>query len=458
MAEQKHLEWLLEGVEAWNARRRTDPFTPDFSGADLDTLFRDAGKANERHRIDLSGANFTRADFNAAKIVAADFINADLGYADLRDADFWFADFSNANMSRAILNENTNLVHSPLVNVNLDSVEPWIALLHDPKWRIDTSKHLFDHSVVTIDSISSAISFVNILRHVDANTAKDIFYTSPGHSLDFIYYFRGESDDKWSLQPSVMRDEKKSNRTLHEFESQMFQDLTTRRPIDFNTLNLALDKWALAQHHGLPTRFLDVTRNVLVALFWACQGSEKANGKLHVFCVPRSLVKSSDSDTISIIANFARLPKDQQDLLLGKKQEQDANTRYEPYRYFTSLRTLYQLIREEKPHFEERIDIKDLYQVFVVEPQHLTERLRAQSGAFLVSAFHERFEQYEILSKNRRIPTYHHYALSVLGDKKPHMLEDLRLLNITSETLMPGLDASASVLTGQYRDRLDTIA
>jgi hypothetical protein len=32
MANQQHIEWLLEGVEAWNARREREDFVPDFDG------------------------------------------------------------------------------------------------------------------------------------------------------------------------------------------------------------------------------------------------------------------------------------------------------------------------------------------------------------------------------------------------------------------------------------------
>ena len=73
---------------------------------------------------------------------------------------------------------------------------------------------------------------------------------------------------------------------------------------------------------------------------------------------------------------------------------------------------LYQYIRQEKPYFEARINPGDFYRVFVVEPQQSSERLRAQSGAFLISAFHKRFERVAVLEKNPRIPVYAHYKLN----------------------------------------------
>ncbi|WP_165828019.1 hypothetical protein [Rhodovulum sp. BSW8] len=35
MGNPEHLKWLLEGVEAWNARRQRDDFMPDLSGMDI---------------------------------------------------------------------------------------------------------------------------------------------------------------------------------------------------------------------------------------------------------------------------------------------------------------------------------------------------------------------------------------------------------------------------------------
>ena len=48
----------------------------------------------------------------------------------------------------------------------------------------------------------------------------------------------------------------------------------------------------------------------------------KADGRIHVFAVPRSLVKPFNSDTVSVITNFASLRRSEQNLLLGKTEEE----------------------------------------------------------------------------------------------------------------------------------------
>ena len=106
--------------------------------------------------------------------------------------------------------------------------------------------------------------------------------------------------------------------------------------------------------------------------------------------------------------------------------------------------------QQNNPTFQDRIDPRDFYRVFVVEPQQSFERIRAQSGAFLVSAFHERFEQSEILGSNSGIPVYDHFTLNVPIDKKQQILEELRLMNITQESLFPGIDEAARAITKAY--------
>ena len=111
------------------------------------------------------------------------------------------------------------------------------------------------------------------------------------------------------------------------------------------------------------------------------------------------------------------------------------------------------LIRQERPYFEDRLDIRDLFRVFVIEPQRMFERIRAPSGAFLISAFHERFEGYAVLSWNKNIPIYSHYVLKIPQGEKQPILKDLELLNVTRETLLPSIDESAEAVTQHYSNR-----
>ena len=85
--------------------------------------------------------------------------------------------------------------------------------------------------------------------------------------------------------------------------------------------------------------------------------------------------------------------------------------------------------------------------MFVVEPQQSFERIRAQSGAFLISAFHERFERDCVVRWNEHAPVYRHYTLSVPAGRKRKLLEDLLLLGITREAMFPGLDETARAIT-----------
>ena len=173
----------------------------------------------------------------------------------------------------------------------------------------------------------------------------------------------------------------------------MLLDLMSRRPEDFSHTSSALSEWVLAQHFGLKTRLLDVTRNPLVALFSACDDSPRQrsfvdeDGVLHVFAVPRELVKPFDSDSVSVITNLAKLPLAEQLLLLGKreqtiKEEMQMLGRKAPIgiysMYYDALTRLYHNIGREKPHFKERIDPRDFYKVFIVEPQQSLERVRAR--------------------------------------------------------------------------------
>ncbi len=90
-----------------------------------------------------------------------------------------------------------------------------------------------------------------------------------GHS-DSRWVFRGLGDDRFKLIPSVGR-----RPNYEPAQERAVLELFKRRMPEFmpdGDLS-ELDRLAIAQHHGIPTRLLDWTTNPLVAAYFAVTSS-----------------------------------------------------------------------------------------------------------------------------------------------------------------------------------------
>ena len=453
MANQEHVELFLQGAEQWNQRAKNGhTYGADLTNVNLGyQLVERYGKGNvpsyagiDLRVTDLRNASFVVPDgiplfrpgldlknawFLGAQARGAVFFNADLTGAIFTQADLRGADFSGAVL------DNTLFFEANLAGSNLTATRPWRSRLLEGGNSEPVESLVTTH----VETVEKMMEICQTLRKA---------HDGSPHSVHL--YYRGQSSP-WRLRPSVMRS------ALRRAEGQMLREAMTRRPEDFAAATSAMSQWVLAQHHGLKTRLLDITRNPLVGLYYACQGEADAtspDGVVHVFAVSRPLVKTFDSDAISVVANFAKLNAWEQDLLLGKRRLQFDEPRTGGVNrgdYARAMRRLLGLVGQEKPRFEPVVDPRDFFRVFVVEPQQSFERIRAQSGAFLVSAFHDRFERSWVLRWNKRIPTYHHYLLKVPATAKLTILEDLSHLGVTREAMFPSLDEAARAITAEAR-------
>ena len=488
MGNPQHLVWLKEGVNSWNARRASQPFLPDFQSENISLALggEERDFVHTSSRVNLRGINFTRTNLAEATLNNLDFSESRFALSDLSEASLVNSLFTGAQFVstklRSAKPRAANFRGALFLNSGLDAAQFVGADLRDAQlWRCSlVGTHLYNANLLGTDFPQSrpwkAHLFIpseqgevdsTSFNRTSVNGIEDLlkdcrdFRNLQGD--DVVLYFRGESRSSWDLRPSVMRNNPCGLASLRLVEAEMLNDLTTRQPESFIQLRSAFAQWVLAQHHGLRTRLLDITRNPLVALYYACNNDHTEDGRLHVFAVPKALIKSFDSDTVSIIANFAKLARREQNMLLGKAKEdvvddvfpsdEDDYIRWTKDEFPKVKARLYSNIRRERPNFEERIDIRDFYRVLVVEPERMFDRIRAQSGAFLLSAFHERFERNEVLRLNPWTPIYTHFTLTVPATEKRTVIEDLRLLNVTRETLFPGVDEAAQEVTSQHLNR-----
>ena len=123
-----------------------------------------------------------------------------------------------------------------------------------------------------LSSVSSVNSYVSLLKK-EAGTL----------------FFRGHANPNYILRPSIMRTPR-----LLQNESKIYHELIINCPDDFEKCHTHLEKLVKMQHYGLPTRLLDITRNPLVALYFACESNPESYGELVLISPENHEIKKDD--------------------------------------------------------------------------------------------------------------------------------------------------------------------
>ncbi|WP_310742636.1 FRG domain-containing protein [Pasteurella multocida] len=118
----------------------------------------------------------------------------------------------------------------------------------------------------------------------------------------YTRFFRGHSNFKWEIEPSIYRKDNSKNTLLIKNEDKIIRDVIINSPDDFSDKDSLFSILVKLQHYGYPTRLLDLTTNALVALYFSATKQDNNDGELIVFDIPNDEIKYFDSDTVSILS------------------------------------------------------------------------------------------------------------------------------------------------------------
>lgn len=228
-----------------------------------------------------------------------------------------------------------------------------------------------------------------------------------GDSVEMAYAFRGQSDSAWELQPSLLRIlsqyEISEERAL-AIEAQALTEFRSQAHlhISLNVLSTTTDTiswWTLMQQHGAPTRLLDWCGSMFVAAYFAVTSQPRVAGSVWVVHI----------NTVQT--------------LMAEKYEGVS------------------MPKTESAIQEQFLRVGGLPAIELIMRKSKTERMVVQQGGFSVCrnvlGNHGMILQDIMPDQSAKV---YFRKLVIPASLKSPFLRKLRSMNITANSLFPGLD------------------
>lgn len=287
------------------------------------------------------------------------------------------------------------------------------------------------------------------------------------------YFFRGEplnfhhkGDETASLEtdfPCYLN----QDQGFIDHERDLYQEALRYNVISFDQDKTMVERLARMQHYRLPTRFADITTNMLLAAFFAAGGErmtakdrENDDGYIRVIKVAKHKMKSFTSDIIVAIAHLPLVKKEDihPSLLNGLEA-----LRYE----VTNERPGFSLstrVGDEGSEWLAKVEAdlrREIQHVWAFKPILNNRRIRAQGGAFL--AFGCGDEKAKLTPSfspdDYNDETKPSYGIKQIGyvqieaKSKPKVLNDLRMFGMPAENVYPDLADACNEIGEHYRTK-----
>lgn len=342
-----------------------------------------------------------------------------------------------------------NLVNSSFIDIELSpdessAIVSWIyRILKNADERIALTQDLFKR-VKDFYAISSDVCLNNGVVY---NKEKvEIYPVSSVNKVNELItnrldikenlFFRGHADANYLLCPSVMR-----TPNLIQNESNMYHDLLIECPDDFERCHTHLEKLVEMQHYGLPTRLLDITRNPLVALYFACESRPESYGELVLISADKEEIKYPQSDTVSVLASLPAFSYNEQMKFRQWAEDLSVNEK----QFNINAKRLVHEVRLEKPAFEPDIRKEDVLKNYIVYAVKNNSRIVKQDGAFILCGLNDvvdSLDEFRYREKKKKI-------VALVTEKK-RILRQLEAFSINRAALFPEIDFVSEYIRNKY--------
>jgi len=250
-------------------------------------------------------------------------------------------------------------------------------------------------------------------------------------------FYRGHHDASFELTPSLLRKWPDGSWKHLPDEDRLCKEVLIAHHDEFQGDHYCFDRLVRMQHYGLPTRLLDISGNPLVALFFACHCEQKLmdiDGEVIIFRTERDRVKYFDSDTVSCLANLSNLNH-------AQKSQINLSLDLDAFNGQEVAKRLLHHIKSEKSYFEGCMKPDDLGSVLCVKAKRTNNRIKSQSGAFLLFG-HEAL-----------LPEWGNEGIEIsrvtITDKAT-ILTQLDAININATTVYPSIEQTTVHLRDQH--------
>ncbi|MEI6569688.1 MAG: FRG domain-containing protein [Verrucomicrobiota bacterium] len=235
--------------------------------------------------------------------------------------------------------------------------------------------------------------------------------------------YRGQSkpvnDPEYQLIPSVGRVPKAGKIQFADFvnEEKRSHDIFKNQVIA-HVASIPRNSWevlALAQHHGLPTRFLDLTRNPLVALYFAVRNPEHDGSTSAVYALVTQTIEYEE--------------------LLRSKQDDSRQNMAQDASAYRRKKTRLQDEQIKSLALNLEISPFDITHNVIYDPPHVSPRIRAQDVVLL--ACHQ---------PTVVIPETDYREILIDRDSRNNIRIELETYGVFDKQLFPDLDGLAKWL------------